>query len=272
LTRYSGSMIGAHQKIDRVARRHLTQLLDDPTVFPKARTIIQFEGRDGPDGLKLKSPGKDEPHQLFSPFDEKDTELPELIQGHYERLVQALKSHNQERVAFEAAWLSHGIVDGLTPAHHYPYEEKLAELLAGEGLESRNSILKKNIMPGETPREKLRNNWRMWGPRGLFLGHGLFEIGVATVIKPLTFTEAIPTTSDIEKMQEIGVVDWFKQAAREIGVLDMYVTYYQKGWTPKLAWQVRHQLGPITVKAVTLSWYTALLEAGIIDNDENNRR
>lgn len=272
LTRYSGSMIGAHQKIDRVARRHLSHLLDDNTVFPTARTIIQFEGRGGPDGLKLKSPGKDEPHQLFSPFDEDDTELPNLIQVHYEGLVHALRARNQERIAFEAAWLSHAIVDGLTPAHHYPYEEELAELMSGEGLESRNSILKKNIMPGQSPRERIKNNWRMWGPRGLFLGHGLFEIGVATLIKPLAFTEAIPTKTDIKKMQKLGVVKWFKQAAREIGVLDMYVTYYQKGWTPKLAWQVRHRLGPVTVQAVTLSWYTALVDAGIIGIDENNRR
>ncbi len=264
LTQHSGSMIGAHQKIDRVARRHLAHLLSDNTVFPKARQIIQFEGRGGPDGLKLKSPGKDEPHQLFSPFDESDTEILKVIQNHYDRLVQALKVHNQERAAFEAAWLSHALVDGLTPAHHYPYEEKLEELLAGEGLESRNSILKKNIMPGETPREKLRNNWRMWGPRGLFLGHGLFEMGVATLIKPLAFAEAVPTKDDIKKMQKLGAVEAFKQAAREIAVLDMYGAYYEKGWTPKLAWQVRHKLGPVIVQTVTLAWYTALGEAGII--------
>lgn len=265
LTKYSGAMLGAHQKFDRVARRHLSRLLADNTAFPKARDIIKFEGRGGPDGLKIKSPGKDEPHQMFSPFDETDTELLDVIQGHYTRLVEALKANNQERAAFEAAWLSHAIVDGLTPAHHYPYEQKLAELMANEGLESRTSVLKKNIMPGETRREKLRNNWRMWGPRGLLLGHGLFEFGVATVIKPLNFNEVIPTSADIKKIQKIGLIDWFKQSAREIAVLDMYGTYYRKGWTPKLAWQVRHRLGPITVKTVTLSWYTALIEANRIE-------
>ncbi len=273
LTKYSGRLMGAHQKIDRISRRHLAHFLPKDNVFPTAKTIIHFEGRNGPDGIKIKSPAKDEPWHYYNPFDEADTRLPELIQGHYDRMVQEMRSGNHERVAFEAAWLAHAIVDGLTPAHHYPYEEKLIELMGGQGLETRTTVLKKNIMPGENRRKKLKNNWMMWGPRGLLLGHGLFEIGIATLIKPLHFAEAVPNEAQLRHVEERGVVELFKEAAREIAVLDMFENYSHKGWTPRLAWQVRHKLGPAIVQTVTLAWYSALVDANLIPPyHESHRR
>ncbi|HSX44767.1 MAG TPA: hypothetical protein VLF39_01485 [Candidatus Saccharimonadales bacterium] len=264
LTKMSGRLMGGHQKIDRVARNHLAKLLKDNSVFPKTKAILQFEGRNGPDAIKRKSPAKDEPWHYFSPFDENDSQLIELINGHYQKLVQELKAHNNERVAFEAAWLAHAIVDGLTPAHHYPYEKKLLELRGGEGLESRNSIKEKIVMPGVTTSQKVRNNWKMWGPKGLFTTHGLFEMGVATIIAPLGFGDVMPNKEDLKELEDIGLIERFKHTAREIAVLDMYGLYYKKGWTPKLAYQVRHRLGPAMVQMVTLAWYSALIEAGLV--------
>lgn len=265
-TKYSGRLLGAHQKIDRVARRHLTKLLPNKTAFPPIRQILQFEGLNGPDGIKRKSPAVDEPWHYMNPFDDKDTQLVDLIQEHYHNLVRELRAQNQERVAFEAAWLSHAIVDGLTPAHHYPYEEKLVELRGGEGLETRTTFKKKLVMPGETRREQVKNNWKMWGPKGLFTTHASFEMGVATLIAPLNFGEAQPTKRDIERMRKLGPVEWFRRTAREVAVLDMYHAYYQKGWTPKLAYQVRHQLGPAMVRTITLTWYMAVCDAGLIED------
>lgn len=265
LTRFSGRMIGAHQKIDSVARRHLGRIIPDNSIFPKIRNILQFEGRNGPDAIKRKSPAKDEPWHYYSPFDESDSGLIELIQGHYDELVSQLKLGNIERISFESAWLAHAIVDGLTPAHHYPYESELTELRGGKGNDTRNSVKEKLLIPGETKREIVKNNWKMWGPKGLMSTHGFFEIGVATLIKPLTFNEAVPKLKDIKRVQEIGVTELFKQSAREIAVLDMYENYYKKGWTPKLAWQVRHKLGPIMSQTVTLSWYAALVDAGLVE-------
>jgi hypothetical protein len=263
LTKASGRIMGAHQKIDRVARRHLTRLLTDDKVFPLIKKIIQFEGKNGPDAIKRKSPAKDEPWHYFNPFDDDDTQLLELIEEHYKQLVKELKQGNKERSAFEAAWLAHAIVDGLTPAHHFPYEEKLVELRGGLGIETRTTIKAKIVMPGENRREKVRNNWKMWGPRGLMLGHGLFEIGIATLIKPLSFKEAIPKKTDIQRVEKLGVVEFVRQTAREIAVIDMYEQYSQKGWTPKLAYQVRHKLGPAIVQTVTLTWYAACKDAGL---------
>ena len=263
LTKFSGRVLGAHQKIDRVARRHLTRLLPESATFPKSKQILHFEGRNGPDAIKRKSPSKDEPWHLYSPFDNEDSQLIELIRDHYNRLVKELKAGNQERIAFEAAWLAHALVDGLTPAHHYPYEEKLAEL-RGEGLETRTSIKKKWIIPGETLTDRVKNNWKMWGAKGLITTHGLFEMGVATIIAPLNFSDARPSAADIRLMQKIGPIEWFKRTAREIAALDMYGTFYQKGWTSKLAYQVRHDLGPPLVKTVCLTWHAALVESGKI--------
>lgn len=264
LTKYSGRVLGAHQKIDRVARKHLTKLIGNDDLFPSSNRILHFEGKNGPDAIKRKSPAKDEPWHYYSPFDDDDSQLIELIEEHYKLLVSQLKVGNKERIAFEAAWLAHALVDGLTPAHHYPYEEKLTELRGGKGIETRTTIKEKLVMHGDTKREKMKNNWKMWGPKGLFTTHGLFEIGIATLIAPLGFGEAVPKTSDVKRMQKIGPTEWFKRTAREIAVMDMYERYHHKGWTPKLAYEIRHKLGPLLVQTVCLTWYAAIADAGLI--------
>lgn len=264
LTRYSGRVLGAHQKIDRIARRHISRLLVDDSLFPSVRRILHFEGKNGPDAIKRKSPARDEPWHYFSPFDDADSQLIDLIAEHYQKLIEELRQGNKERVAFEAAWLAHALVDGLTPAHHYPYEKKLVELRGGQGIEQRTTIKEKLILPGDTKTQKIKNNWKMWGPKGLFTTHGLFEIGVATLIMPLGFNDAAPTKAEQREALRLGLPRLFKKTAQEIAHLDMYERYYLKGWTPRLAYDVRQRLGPAIIKTVTLAWYCALVEAGII--------
>lgn len=263
LNKYSGRVLGTHQKFDRVARKHLEDLLPDDSIFPRNHTILQFEGKNGPDGIKRKSPAKDEPWHYYSPFDNDDSQLIELITDHYKNLIKELKSGNKEHSGFEAAWLSHAIVDGLTPAHHYPYEEKLTEL-RGEGIETRTTTKDKLIIPGETKRAKVKNNWKMWGPRGLFTSHGMFEMGIAAIIKPASFGDAAPTVEDIELIQEIGLSEYFKRIAREIAVLGMFDRYNRNGWTPMLAHQVRQKLAPMIIKTITLAWYSAAIDAKLV--------
>lgn len=262
LTNYSGRILGAHQKIDRVARRHLGHVLAHSDDFPRIRQILHFEGRNGPDGVKLKSPAKDEPWHYYNPFDDHDTQLIELIQDHFDQLVDELKVGNQERAAFDAAWLAHALVDGLTPAHHFPYEEKLSELRGGLGIESRTTTAKKLIIPGATPHKMLVNNWKMWGGKGLMTTHGTFEWGVATMIAPLKLNDAALRPDDIKLIESIGLVEYFRRTACEIAALDMYTRYYKKGWTHRLALQVRTTLAPAIVRTVTLAWYLAAKEAG----------
>ncbi len=261
MTRYSGNIIGTHQKIDRVARKHLKKLLDDDAVFPVSKQILHFEGREGPDGIKRKSPSKDEPWHYLNPFDDSDTQLMELIQTHYDQLVHELSNGSMEHRAFESAWLAHAIVDGLTPAHHYPYEEELVRLSGGVPVSERTTLKKKLVMAGDTRREQFKNNVLAWGPRGLRTAHGLFEMGVAAIAAPASFAEAIPTKDDIQHALTLPASEIFRNAAREVAVMDLYTNYCNKGWTPKLTWQIRHKLIPIIIETLTLVWYKAVQEA-----------
>jgi len=261
---YSGRLLGAHQKIDRVARRHLERLLPK-SCFPDIKAILYFEGDNGPDAIKRKSPAKDEPWHYLQPFDLADTQLIGLIEDHYRKLVAALKAADSVRAAFEAAWLAHAVVDGLTPAHHYPYEEKLVELRSGRGIEDRTTIGKKLIMPGANRSRQLRNNWLMWGPKGLFTTHAAFEAGVAMLMAPLKNKLAMPKPDVVTDFQSQGLADWFRKQAQDIARLELYDKFYASGWTIPLARRVRNQLAPTLVQAVTLVWYGAVREAGLAE-------
>ncbi len=263
LTPMSGRILGAHQKLDRVARNQLDKLLPDSKMFPSTRKILHFEGKKGPDAIKRKSPAKDEPWHYYSPFDNNDSQLMELIDEHYQQLIKELKKKNQERIAFEAAWLAHAIVDGLTPAHHYPYEEKLSEI-RGEGKETRTTITKKIIPKGETKRETFKKSWKVYGPKGLMSTHGLFEIGIAGIIAPLGMSMSAPKQEEIATAIEIGPSELFKRTAREIAVMDMYERFRKRGWTTKLIVDVRSKLAPTIAKTVALVWYLALIDANIV--------
>ncbi|MCA9343881.1 MAG: hypothetical protein H6793_03840 [Candidatus Nomurabacteria bacterium] len=264
LTPVSGRIMGAHQKFDRVARNQLSKILPNDKVFPSSRKILHFEGRKGPDAIKRKSPARDEPWHYYSPFDNNDSQLIELIQSHYSQLVKELKNDNKERVAFESAWLAHAIVDGLTPAHHYPYEEELSKI-RGSGKETRTTVREKLLPKGETKRDTLKKSWKVYGPKGLMSTHGLFELGVAFIIAPLSMSNATITEQDINNAQVLGVVELFRRTAREIAVLDMFERFKDRGWTTKLMMDVRNKLAPSISKMITMSWYLALVDAKLIE-------
>jgi hypothetical protein len=251
---------GAHQKIDRTARRHLQQILPK-AVFPTARQILRFEGMDGPDGIKRKTPAQDEPWHYYDPENADDKQIIELIEGHYRELVRALKGENTARAAFEAAWLAHALVDGLTPAHHYPYEAELTKLRGGAGIETRTTPKEKLLMPGENLRGRVSNNWKMWGDKGLLATHFAFEWGVAVMIIPLRLARALPAKADRKFVREQGVAKLFQARAKQIANLHMYEQFYKSGWTPRLAKQVRRELVPTIASTVTLAWYAAAREA-----------
>lgn len=262
MTKYSGRVMGAHQQIDRIARRRLEELLNKTQnkQFPKFKEIVLFEGRNGPDGIKLKSPAQNEPWHFMDPLEHENEEYLKLIRNHYDLLVKSLKEDNRERASFEAAWLSHAVVDGMTPAHHYPYEAEIEEL-RGAGRDSRNSKLKKVYFKGETASETVANMFKVYGPRGLFTAHHLFEFGVMLLLRPLRLPDARPTDSDLEMLAEIGPEKYFLNSAREVAALDLYEEYLADGWTAALSNKIRHSLAPTIVKTVTLLWYGAASEA-----------
>jgi hypothetical protein len=262
LTSLSGRLMGAHQKIDRSARRRMEELKPG-CEFPTIRRILKFEGGNGPDAIKRKSPAHDEPWHYIQPFDTGDMLLIDLITQHYDELVRCLRGKDMVRSAFEAAWLAHAIVDGLTPAHHYPYEEMLSELRGGEGKETRNTIKKKILFPGDTLTQQAHNNWRYWGTKGLFTTHTAFEWGVATLIAPMRFkTRAAISEREVRRLVRKGVGPWFRAEAQNVAKMRLYDQFYAVGWTPKMARQIRRKLAPAIVKAVAIAWTAAATEAG----------
>ncbi|CAN5409637.1 hypothetical protein BH10PAT3_BH10PAT3_3380 [soil metagenome] len=262
-TNYSGRLIGGHQQVDRIARRHLNELLAYETPFPKIRQILQFEGRKGPDGIKVKSPAKDEPWHFFDPLSDNTDAFMKLLSIHYKGLTRELRAENNERAAFEAAWLAHAIVDGLTPAHHYPFEEKISELRGGESNATRTSYKKKIVFKGKNKRTTANNMFKAFGPRGIYVSHWIFEWGFSAIIRPLRFPDARPKKTDILGIESFGYKEYFMQAARHIAMLHLYEEFLDKGWTPVLSRKIRQDLAPLMIKTVTTLWYQAAKEAGL---------
>lgn len=257
----SGRLMGVHQRIDRVARRHIASHIPATCHFPAYRDIVHFEGKNGPDGIKRKSPAVDEPWHYINPDDPSDTALLDMIDEHIANLSEALRTENYYRAAFESAWMAHAITDGLTPAHHYPFEQKL-EQLRGEGLETRNSTKEKLVLPGDTARMKIKNNWEFWGAKGVMTTHLAFELGVATTLSGASldgihrFDEA-----DIAELSRDGFRTVFLHILHDVHAMGMYSEFEQKGWTRHLARETKHELVPLIVRAVCMGWYAAILQA-----------
>ncbi len=253
--------MGVHQKIDRVAHRHIKRHVPKAIHFPTTKDVLHFEGLNGPDGIKRKSPAKDEPWHYVDPKNPDDTALTQMIMDHIRNMATALAGGNNERAAFEAAWMAHAITDGLTPAHHYPLEAKLEELRGGQGIETRITTKDKLLLPGTTRRHQLKNNWEYWGVKGVMTTHLGFELGVATTIAGLKFTETAPTTEQFAAVEEQGYEVVFRDILSTVDDLHMYEEFSRLGWTRHLATQTKKVLVPEIIKAVTLAWYQAIVLA-----------
>lgn len=258
-TNLSGNLLGVHQKLNRTARRSLAEIASDAD-FPSSKLINYFEGKNGPDGVKSKSPGQDEPWHYYDPYDPDDTQLLTMIEEHYRNLIVNLREQKEEKAAFEAAWLAHALVDGLTPAHHYPYEQEL-ERIRGSSKETRDTIRNKLIIRGDTRRDSLRRNWKFLGAKGLLTTHILFEWGVATILAPHRITDGSPSEEQIADATEMGISQVFVRAVRRIAGQFAYDEFYRRGWTPALAQWVRKELAPEIVQVIVLAWYLALQES-----------
>src|SRR5205085_1452470 len=138
---------------------------------------------------------------------------------------------------------------------------KLVELSSGRSINSRTSIKQKILMPGETKRRQLRNNWQMWGPKGLFSTHAAFEWGVAVLLAPMKLRRGMPSPDKLAQFEQLSISAWFRHVAQDIARLELYDAFYKTGWTIPLARRVRKQLAPAIVQAVTLVWYGAMQEA-----------
>jgi len=239
----------------------LLPLLPDKHPFPTIQQVLNFEGEQGPDGAKLKRLRGGQPWHFVDPLDVSDTELHDQILLHYRALVKALGQDDDVRAAFEAAWLAHALVDGLTPAHHYPYEAELSRLRGGEARHTRKGLAGRLYVKRDTVSKSVLQSLKLVGPRGLLTTHAMFEAGAYALILPLQFKKALPSRTDIENVVSDGVIDVFKRTAREVAELNLYERFYELGWTQPVSRDVRRELAPRMVRMVTLAWYAACLEA-----------
>lgn len=254
----SGRVMGVHQRIDRVARKLISRHIPKTMQFPTSREIVHFEGLNGPDGIKRKSPARDELWHYIDPTDPSDRVIVDIIEEHIHNMAVALSSGNTVRASFEAAWMAHAVVDGLTPAHHYPLEAKLEELRGGEGLETRVSTKDKLVMPGTNRRHQIRNNWEYWGAKGVMTTHFGFEVGVASTIATVRFDDLQLTNEEITRTKHDGFATVYLDAVHRVAELGMYKEFSRLGWTRQLARETKDTLMPEIVKMVALGWYSAI--------------
>lgn len=252
----SGNMVGAHQRIDRVAKRQLVHHIGQAPFFPSITTILHFEGKNGPDGIKSKSPSVDEPWHFINPEAGSDDPLVTIITDHLHNLAEALKKQDEVRAGFEAAWLSHAIVDGLTPAHHYPLAEKIEELW-GKPHTERISNKDKIMITGIGKRDTLSKNWQYWGASGVFTTHFLYEWGVSSAIAVGNFKEIGLKKADFQRIEEEGYIPYFLESVKAVDELKTYQEFAKTGWSTYLANITRKKLAPILMRNVCLAWYAA---------------
>jgi hypothetical protein len=103
--KHTSNFLGAHQRLDKIAYRILREHIS-ANKFPELKALYRFEGVDGPDGIKMKSPSQNELWHYVDPYDETDTKLTDILELQIKLLATALFERNVERAAFEAAWLA----------------------------------------------------------------------------------------------------------------------------------------------------------------------
>lgn len=266
---------GTHQKIDRAARLTLRKILSkNPTFskvhFPKIDEILVFEGNGGPDGIKTKSPGKDEPWHFVEPYGDL-TPIKTYVENHLFNLSKALSEENYVRASFEAGWMAHAITDALTPAHQYPMTDKIIEI-SGKKPEERDKIIKKMFLSGKNWRERLLNNWEYIGPKGVMSSHMLYEMGVATMITSIAAKKITndPTKEEISRVLNGDFMKVFEEKIKWVADQKYYETYLEKGWTTSLARNTKSILLPEISKIVALGWFEGIRRASVEDF-ENSR-
>jgi len=273
--KHSVTWIGAHQKFNKIAFKTLRDIInqnpdqlglaDIRSRFPRLKLIQHFEGINGPDGIKVKSPAQHEEWHYYDPFDNQDNAIFEPMQLHFNGLVRALKKGDQDKAAFEASWLSHTLTDGLTPAHHYPYEQEMEDI-RGRGKDDRTTKSKKLFVRGSSIWDSLRRTWMLH--ENLMSTHISFEVGVTGAILTNQLRGSRPSQLEFNFAQEHGLIEVFKTYAKEIAELNIYGRYYDKGWTTKISRDVRYKMSPLIVRMVVISWWLALNESAEATTDD----
>jgi hypothetical protein len=241
--------LGVHQRLDRAAAKMIRPLIPNGTL-PPIKQILKFEGINGPDGLKVKSPDNNPSHVYEAHLHD---ESMEPITQHYEGLVKALREKDRVRAAFDAAWLAHYVVDGLTPAHHVPLGELKQEAAAmvEEAVAADRSRIAAQV----------RRQWKLIGAKGLYSMHYNFEMGLAVALLG-TQLKGKFVPAHLKKARKIGVTNYFRGEVETIVALDLYHQFYRHGWTSRIVRTCRKKLIPNIIEVLGVIWLLAIEEAG----------
>jgi hypothetical protein len=186
---------------------------------------------------------------LYNPHDDSG-EVPRHISSHYAGLVDCLKTGDKIRGAFEASWLAHYICDGLTPAHHWPLEDRIAEAVAS----STTSDVSKFTA-------SLKKNWSIWGLKGHLSTHFYFETGIAFALLSYQIRPVF-SEDELARARQLGAVEYFKDQARDVATLHLYERFYKESWSAELIASIKNKVAPQTARAIGTIWLLAVLEAG----------
>ncbi|QQR52087.1 hypothetical protein IPG36_05930 [bacterium] len=250
--------LGVHQRLDVAAYKMIDPYLGDQS-FPPIAHILNFEGYNGPDGikskqgLKYKTSHDHAPSHLYDPVAD-EGEVPIHIANHYQGLVQALIAKDHVRASFEAAWLAHYVCDGLTPAHHFPLEAKITAEVEKAAL---------TIASGDSSKvtAQVKKHWAIWGPKGHLTTHIVnFEIGIAVALLFFPIKGRL-SEAEVAQASQQGPVDYFKVVARQVSDLKLYQQFALHGWTNDLASIVKNTLAPLISRSIGIIWLLASIEA-----------
>ena len=183
------------------------------------------------------------------------------IANHYEQLVQCLRDKDLIRAAYEASWMAHYICDGLTPAHHFPLAEEMAALRDPEGEGETYEWSRRVRLSRRDPVTTFRKSWGTWGRKGLMSTHINFEMGVATALLGYNLRYDLEIAK-YEEALKLGALEFFKSEARDIAKIDLYMAFYDKGWTAEIAGIIKKRIAPQTAQAIAIIWLLAYQEAG----------
>jgi hypothetical protein len=247
------SPFGDHQRFNRLAYKQLRKILPDD-FFPDIKSILHYEGKRGPDGTKF---GDEScvPDDFINPADALESSMMDRVMEHYQLLVDALKSHDKDQSSYQAAWLAHTLVDGLTPAHHIPYNEMLTEL--AEHHKNRSSIGRMYIK-GDSTRDTISRTNKLMGPKGMLMKHTLFEFGAALSMQ---FFQARNVQILRGAGSRVSLPQFYAKAVGRVAKLNMYSRFEQTGFSLPLVVDSRRTLGPTMVEVVSTFWYHASQEA-----------
>lgn len=228
--------VGTHQRFDREGYRLISPFVDH-SHFPRRKDILVFEGVGGPDGLKFK--GNYNTSHMYDPVNEIG-HLPVWIESHLGSMTQALQVGDMVEASFHAGWMAHYLTDSLTPAHHLSHD-----LIAAEYDE----------------KSKARQNWLYWGRKGLMSSHVAFEAGIATTMfmSPIraSFDEAL-----YKRIKKQGLANCVKEESYKIAKLGIYDRYLKKGWSNKLAREIKLSVVPRIPQLIAAAWLLAYEQAG----------